>query len=140
MNVNDIKEIIIKEDLRWSEYQPSNYYYDELTFGENFIHNVRKIYENYDESTFEWRFETQQDLYNYKKDFLNICEKVLKLEESKFHRTCSYCYYIIINFKDGSTKDYSYFDDMTSSNMSELKDAIIKALPANCDIYPSCIK
>ena len=140
MTVNDVKEIVIKEDVRWLECRPSEYYVDELRVGENFIHNIRKIYTNSGDSIFEWRFETKLDLYNYKKDFLKVCEHVLKIKETNFYKTCSYCYYIEVIFKDGSVKEYTFYEDLTTSGMEELKDAILNALPANCDVYPSCIK
>ena len=140
MTVNDIKEIVIKEDVRWIERLPDEYCVDELRFGENFIHNIRKIYTESDSSVFEWRFETKLDIYNYKKDFLKICEEILKLKEVKFHKTCSYCYYIEVLFKNGEFKDHVFYDDFTTIGLEELKDAILNALPANCKVYPSCIE
>ena len=140
MTVSDIKEIKIKEDVRWMEFRPREYFIDELRFGENFIHNTRKIYTDSRESVFEWRFETKLDMYNYKKDFLKICEEVLKLREINLDKSCSYCYYIEVLFKDGSVREYTFFDDFTISGLEELKDAIINALPSDCDVYPSCIK
>lgn len=140
MTVSDIKEIKIKEDVRWMEFRPREYFIDELRFGENFIHNTRRIYADSRESVFEWRFETKLDMYNYKKDFLKICEEVLKLREINLDKSCSYCYYIEVLFKDGSIKEYTFFDDFTISGLEELKDAIINALPSDCDVYPSCIK
>lgn len=140
MTVSDIKEIKIKEDVRWMEFRPREYFIDELRFGENFIHNTRRIYADSRESVFEWRFETKLDIYNYKKDFLKICEEVLKLREINLDKSCSYCYYIEVLFKDGSVREYIFFDDFTISGLEELKDAIINALPSDCDVYPSCIK
>ena len=140
MTANDIKEIIIKEDVRWMEYHPSEYFVDELRFGENFIYNVRKIYKDFSSSVFEWRFETQLDMYNYKKDFLKICEHALNLKKSNFIKPCSYCYEIEVLFKDGTVKEYTYFEDLSSIGMEELRDAILNALPINCKVYPSCIK
>ena len=140
MTVNDVKEIIVKEDLRWMEYHPNEYFVDELRFGENFIHNKRKIYTNSGDSIFEWKIETNLDMYHYKKDFLKICEHVLQLKETRFYKTCSYCYDIKVLFKDGSVKEYTFYDDFTTSGLEELKDAILNALPVNCDVYPSCIK
>jgi hypothetical protein len=79
-------------------------------------------------------------MYNYKKDFLKICEEVLKLREINLDKSCSYCYYIEVLFKDGSVKEYTFFDDFTICGLEELKDAIINVLPSDCDVYPSCIK
>ena len=140
MIVNDVKEIVIREDVGWREFSSREYYVDELRFGENFIHNKRKIYTISGDSIFEWRFETVKDMYNYKKDFIKICEEILKLKDAKFYRTCSYCYYIEVLFKNGDLKDYVFYDDFTNSGLEELKDAILNALPANCKVYPYCIR
>ena len=85
-------------------------------------------------------FKFNNNIKVIKEDFLKVCEHVFKIKETNFYKTCSYCYYIEIIFKDGSSKEYTLYDDLTSSGMGELKDAILNALPVNCDVYPSCIK
>lgn len=136
----EIKEIIIKEDNTWSEFQPRNYHIDELHFGENFIYNKRTICENYSTHTFEWKFETAKDVYNYKRDFLRICELAKQIKKPNMFQTCSYYYLIEVIYKNGLIEEFSYYNCFTKDGMEELKDAIIKALPVNCKVYPYCIR
>lgn len=140
MLYTDIKEIIITYKPESDFYLLLGYYIDQIRFGENYIYENRKCCGFDKDYDFEWKFETKNDVYNYKNDFLEICKLAIEIKPARIFKTCSGFYTIQIVFKDGTVKEYSYTLSFEEHGMKELRDAILKALPANCKVYPSCIR
>lgn len=137
MLYTDIKEIIIYNEFGG---EVNKHYVSELKFGSNYI--ICKI-EEWDFSknySFEWKFNTIDDVYNYKNDFLEICKLALDIKPARFDRTCCGFYTIQIIFNDDSIKEEGYSLSFTEDGMEKLKDAILNALPSNCNFYPYCIR
>ena len=138
MDYKDIKLIVIKTDSTWIERIPYNHFDDELRIGENFMYNKRTIYK-FDDEVLEWEFRTTKDYYNHKKDFLAICELVEKIKENRSWKTCSQYYSIKVYYKSGRVVEKCYCDNFSEVGMTELRDAILKALPSGCKVYPRFI-